>query len=147
VDQVTVLALELRPMTEGDRHYVLSSWLRSYAAKGRDSRDYGERHSQFCDDYAPIVRALLERSKVLVAGLAETPDVICGWMAWEGDTLHYVLTKPNFRRLGVASWMLADFASMPVAFTHRTSDAGRCPIPEGWAYRRYRIWPPEEKAA
>jgi hypothetical protein len=140
------IPLELREMREGDRHYVLSSWLRSYAAKGLDSRDYGTRHSQFCDDYAPVVRSLLARSKVLVAGLCDTQDIIAGWMAFEGETLHYVLTKPNFRKLGVAAWMLADFASMPVAFTHRTSDALRCPIPEGWAYRRFKIWP-QEKAA
>ncbi len=133
-------------MCEGDRHYVLSSWLRSYAAKGRDSRDYGDRHSQFCDDYAPVVRSLLARSSVVVAGLRDTPDIIAGWMAFEGETLHYILTKPNFRRLGVARSMLEDFASLPVAYTHRTTDAMRCPIPEGWAYRRYRIWP-QEKAA
>ena len=133
-------------MVEGDRHYVLSSWLRSYAAKGRDSRDYGERHSQFCDDYAPVVRGLLARSKVLIACDASTPDIIAGWMAFEGETLHYILTKPNFRRLGVARWMLNDFAAMPLGYTHRTSDAMRCPVPAAWEYRRFKIWP-EEKAA
>jgi hypothetical protein len=134
-------------MREGDRHYVLSSWIRSYAAKGRDVRDHYEGNgSPFCDDYAPIVRGLVARSTVLVGHLPEHEDIIMGWMAWEGDVLHYMLTKPNFRRMGVARSMLQDFASMPVQFTHRTSDALRCPIPAGWAYRRFRIWP-QEKAA
>lgn len=129
-------------MAEGDRHYVLSSWLRSYAAKGRDSRDYGE-HSQFFDDYAPVVRSLLARSQVIVASMREEPDIIIGWAAIEGDALHYCLVKPRWRRLGVASWLLADFAALPVVITHRTSDAMRCPIPKAWTYRRYRIWPQE----
>jgi GNAT superfamily N-acetyltransferase len=137
--------LDLRGMRDEDRNYVLSSWLRSYAAKGRDARDYVE-HARFFDDYAPIVRSLLDRSQVIVASLREEPDVIVGWASVEGDALHYVLVKPRWRRLGVARWMLNDFAALPVAYTHRTSDAMRCPIPDGWSYRRFRVWP-REKAA
>lgn len=133
-------------MRAEDRNYVMSSWLRSYASKCRDARDYSH-HSDFCNDYANVVRGLIARSKVLVAGLADAPDVIAGWMCWEGDVLHYVVTKPNFRRLGVAKWMLADFKGMAVTYTHRTTDAQRCAIPETWNYRRYRIWPAQETAA
>lgn len=136
------LDLVLREMGPADRNYVMSSWLRSYASKCRDSREYAQ-HSDFCDDYASVVRGLLARSKVFVAGLADAPDVIAGWAAWEGEVLHYVVTKPNFRRLGVATWLLQDFRELPVVFTHRTSDATRCKIPEAWTYRRYRIWPQE----
>ncbi len=138
--------LELREMRESDRHYVISSWLRSYAAKSLDARDYGDRRTQFYDDYAPVVRDLISRSQVIVAALPAEPDVIVGWAAVEGDALHYVLTKPRWRRLGVASWLLADYGGIPVAYTHRTSDVRRCPVPQSWTYRRYRIWP-EEKAA
>lgn len=135
----------LREMGPADRNYVMSSWLRSYAAKGSGSRDYA-KHADFYDDYARVVRGLLARSTVLVAGLADAPDVIAGWAAWEGDVLHYVVTKPNFRRLGIATWLLQDFCALPVAYTHRTSDAALCKIPEAWTYRRYRIWPQETAA-
>lgn len=137
--------LELRAMNENDRHYVLSSWLRSYAGRSREARDYAAIDA-FYDDYAPVVRSLLARSQVMVASLKENADVIVGWAAIEGDALHYVLVKPRWRKLGVARWMLTEFASLPVAYTHRTSDALRCPIPSGWSYRRFKIWP-EEKAA
>lgn len=137
--------LELRAMREDDRHYVLSSWLRSYAGRAREARDYASIDA-FYADYAPVVRALLARSQVIVASLKENPDVIVGWAAVEDDALHYVLVKPRWRRLGVARWMLTDFASLPVAYTHRTNDALRCPIPSGWVYRRFRIWPAEEAA-
>lgn len=134
-------------MRETDRHYVLSSWTKSYCAKGRDTREhYSGNWAWFFEDYTPIVQALLQRSCVTIASLQTNADVIAGWMAWEGDVLHYVVTKPNFRRLGVATWMLKGFASQAVSFTHRTSDARRCRLPDGWMYRRYRIWP-QEKAA
>ncbi len=141
------VALVLRAMRESDRHYVLSSWLRSYASKSLDARDYGDRRTQFYDDYGPVVRDLIARSQVIVASLMAEPDVIVGWAAIEGDALHYVLTKPRWRRLGVASWLLADFAGLPVTYTHRTSDVNRVPVPKTWTYRRFRIWEPEEKAA
>ena len=135
-------------MQPSDRHYILSSWLRSYAAKGREWRDYGSPGA-FAADYVPVVRALLRRSQVIVASLREEPDVVVGWAAIEGDCVHYVLVKPRWRQLGVARWLLQDFAALPLAFTHRTSDAMRCPIPETWTYKRWRVWPAEtaEEAA
>ena len=139
--------MDLRPMRESDRHLVLSSWLRSYAGRSLDARDYtGEARGAFSVDYVPVIRALLGRSRVIVACLTDEPDAIVGWMAWEADTLHYVLVKPRWRQLGIARWMLADFAEMPVVFTHRTGDALRCPVPKGWVYRRWLIWPREEAA-
>lgn len=140
------IELELRPMRESDRNYILSSWLRSYAGKGLDARDYAE-HSRFYLDYAPVVRALCERSQVIVACMPDASDVVIGWMAIEGDALHYVCVKPRWRRLGVARWMLQDYARSPAVFTHRTTDAMRCRIPAAWEYRRWRVWPAEGTAA
>ncbi len=141
------LGLDLRAMREADRNYILSSWIKSYASRSLDARDYGAHRREFYDDYAPVVRDLLARSQIIVACLREEPDVVVGWAAIEGDALHYVLVKPRWRRLGVARWMLTDFAALPVVVTHRTSDSGRCPIPAAWVYRRFRIWPPEKEAA
>lgn len=163
---MTTLALELREMREDDRHYVLSSWLRSYAAKGWDVRQhYTSRESMndpedaglrlatnaarlnFYDDYAPIVRSLLRRSRVLIASPDVKTDIVAGWMAWEGNILHYFVTKPGFRRLKVATWMLQDFSQMPVVYTHRTTDLMLLGVPSAWEYRRFQIWPAEETAA
>lgn len=140
--------LELRPMRDTDRHFVLNSWLKSYAAKSADARDYtGAAWRLFSRDYVQVVRDLLERSTVVVACLREEPDSVIGWFAVEGDAIHYVLVKPRWRRLGVARWMLTDYAELPVVFTHRTSDAAKCPIPKGWIYRRFRIWPATKEAS
>jgi len=134
-------------MVDSDRHLVLSSWLRSYAGRSLDARDYtGDARGTFSSDYVPVVRSLLERSRVVVACLADEPDAIVGWMAWEGETLHYLLVKPRWRRLGVARMMLADFAELPVVYTHATSDSRRCPVPKAWTFRRWLIWPQGEAA-
>lgn len=137
-----VVQLELRPMLPSDRNLVTNSWVKSYASKSRDAREYeGAAKGSFADDYYPIVNDLLARSVVTVACLKMDPDAVVGWMAFEGETLHYVLVKPRWRRLRIASWMLASHADKPVVFTHRTSVALLCPIPKGWAYRRFKIWP------
>lgn len=140
--------LELRRMRESDRPLVLHSWVTSYAAKSQDARDYqGAAHSLFSSDYAHVVRDLVERSNVVVACLKDAPDTVIGWMAIENDALHYVLVKPRWRRMGVARWLLAALAGIPLVITHRTTDSAKCPVPEAWIYRRFRIWPATEKAA
>lgn len=139
--------MKLRPMLETDRALVINSWVRSFSERSHEARDYvGEAMGLFGHDYTRVVISLLERSKVAIACLEDNPDAAVGWMCWEGDTLHYVLTKRRWRRLGVARWMLQDFASMPVVYTHRTREAAQCPIPRGWAYRRWLIWPKGEAA-
>ncbi len=135
-------------MRETDRALVINSWVRSYSERSPEARDYtGAALGLFGRDYTRVVLGLIERSKVIVACLAEEPDAAVAWMVWEGETLHYVLVKRRWRRLGVARWMLQDFSEMPVVYTHRTRDAMRCRVPRGWIYRRWLIWPAEEKAA
>jgi hypothetical protein len=140
--------MELRPMRETDRALVINSWVRSYSERSPEARDYtGAAMGLFGRDYTRVVVGLLERSRVIVASLADNPDSAIAWMCWEGETLHYVLVKRRWRKLGVARWMLADFGEMPVAYTHRTREALRCPVPKGWAYRRWLIWPAGKEAA
>lgn len=143
--------MKLRPMLDTDRALVINSWVRSYSEQSSEARAYvGKAMGLFGRDYARVVVDLLARSQVIIACLADNPDSVVGWMCWEGEVLHYVLVKQGFdadwRRLGVARWMLQDFASMPVVYTHRTGDAMRCPVPRGWTYRRWLIWAKEEAA-
>lgn len=136
---VDLLGLELRAMREEDRNYVLSSWLRSY---GEAPEFRSVKRSVYFALYEPLVKDLLSRSTVAVATMPEAPDVVLGWMAVEGDTLHYVLTKPRWRRLGIASFLLADLAALPAAYTHVfPSGAAERLIPATWCYepmRRFR---------
>lgn len=160
--------LELRTMTADDRPYVISSWLRSFAWEGREAKAYAPRPIRgtpwhpprvFFEDYAPVVQNLITRSTVIVAGLRGIADSIVGWFALEGTTLHYLLVKPKFRRLGVAKWLIGDAALQPLTFTHLVRDIepttdgdGRSVpplirVPEAWTYRRFQIWPQHSEAA
>ena len=123
------LRLELRPMRDGDRNFVLSSWLRSYA-EANEFR--GMKRSSYFALYAPVVEVLLGRSTVMVATMPEASDVVLGWLAAEGELLHYVLTKPRWRKLGIARFMLADMKDLAVKYTHQAPRMA--PIPAAWTY-------------
>lgn len=143
---MTELALSWRPVRDDERNYVLSSWIKSYSSNSADSALYHARGVDgFASDYAPIVRALVARSRIAVAALAEDPTLMCGWMAVEGSTLHYLVTKPRWRRMGVARWMVAELEGLPVDYTHETRK-GRRLVGTKWTYRRWRIWPAEGAA-
>lgn len=131
--------LELRPFVDTDRNYVISSWLKSYAGKSRDGREY-DKLASFYEDYGPIVCGLVDSGSIMVAAFEDLPDAIIGWFCSNNDLLHYVHVKPRWRRMGVARWMLSGAEELPLTYTHRTADSGKCPVPEKWEYRRFRIW-------
>lgn len=126
------LGLELRPMREEDYNYVLSSWLRSYA----QSPEF--RSTPRCVYFAlyePIVKDLVARSTIAVATMPEAPGVVLGWLAVEGEVLHYVLTKPRWRRLGIAEYLLADLTGLPATYTHAFPlGASQRLVPPIWTY-------------
>lgn len=114
---------------------------------------YAGRIYHFNLDYNRVVDAIMSRSKVIVASLAENHDVIVGWMCVENlceeahiskdevhpTTLHYMLVKPKFREYGVAGRLLDGMEALPLAYTHVTGSARRrLRIPATWAYRPFR---------
>jgi len=115
--RVTALDLHWREMRDGDRNYVLSSWLRSYA-EAPEFRSVAR--PVFFAIYEPVVKRMLERSTVAIAHDPELPDdSVLGFLVVEGESLvHYVHTKRRFRRMGIARWMTKDIASMAATFTH-----------------------------
>ncbi len=117
---------------------VLAGFLRTYT----DSSSGVER-SVFFKLCEPLVRNLMARSTVVVACMPEAHDAVMGWMMWEGDVLHYVCIKPRWARLGIASWMLKDFAEKPVVYTHITPAGAKLGVPEAWGYRPLLRFPAE----
>ncbi len=126
----------LREMRDGDRNYVLSSWLRSYA----DAPEFrGTQRPVYFAMYEPLVKSIIARSTVAVATLPESTDVVLGWMAIEGDALHYLLVKPRWRKLGIATWLLEQLGDIQATYTHAPSTAvGAKLIPAGWVYNPMR---------
>lgn len=135
---------ELRPMRESDRHYVLSSWLRSY----QECPEFrGLRRAVYFAIYEPLVKAMLARSTVAVATLPGAEDIVIGWMAVEDDLLHYVLAKPRWRKLGVARWLLESMADIPVTYTHAPPLGLLAKVPGSWTYDPMRRWERQRQAA
>lgn len=116
-----------------ERNLVLAGWLRTYV-----DQSHGVERSVFFRMCEPLVRELLERSKVIVAHMPDSPSAIYGWMCWERDVLHYVCVKPRWQRLGIATWLLGDFFGMPVTYTHRTPSGMKLPVPATWNYAPMR---------
>lgn len=139
----TLLDLQWREMREDDRNYVLSSWLCSYAEAPEFRR---LARGVYFKLYEPVVKDLLARSTVAIAWTPELPDSILGWLAVEGDDLvHYWLTKPRFRKLGVARWMIRDLAELPAVFTHSPTPVASRLIGPAWTYDPMRRF--EKRAA
>lgn len=121
---------ELNRSDENECNLVLAGWLRTYVGE----RPGGIERSVFFQLCAPVVRALIASSTVVVATLPEAHDVVLGWVAFDGDVLHYVVVKPRWQRLGVASFLLRDFMGLPITYTHRTQDGMKLPVPSAWTY-------------
>lgn len=126
------LELSWRPMREEDRNYVLSSWLRSYG-EGPEFRHLAR--GVYFALYEPVVQRLVERSTVAIVWTPELADTVLGWLAVEGDNVvHYFLTKPRFRRFGIARWMTAELATLPAVFTHQPTAAASRLVGSAWTY-------------
>lgn len=83
----------------------------------------------YFDGHTPLVRSLLQQSRVLVACLADDPTTILGFVVFEpkggpaeADVLDFLYVKKAFRRAGVGSMLLKatgyplDLAGVHVTF-------------------------------
>ena len=86
----------LRPAEDGDRPFVLDSWVRSYGrsafavSEGQDYRDIQDA----------IAKRLAETSATLVCCLADDPEPIIGWTCTGPGVVHYVYVTAAWRRQG-----------------------------------------------
>lgn len=138
----------LRPLNERDAnecHLVLGTWLDSYARSNLalDScpkcqwgiKDVTRRMFPFAVFhrlYGPVVNDAFARSTIVIASSPEVTDSVLGWMATEGNTIHYVFVKPRWRRIGVARKLLAGAESVPVSYSHEPPRWAK--LPASWRY-------------
>lgn len=117
--------VRLRPFVTDDARCVVSDWVRSYASNRVGPPLLGPVYKA---GQTALVERLLKRCDVLVATHADTPDLILGWCVAErhSDALlvHFAYVKSAFRRLGVASLLLAGFGwgrGQPLHYTHHVA--------------------------
>lgn len=126
-----------REARDSDTAFLISSWLRSFAASKLALMADSDAYFQ---GYKLLVEAALSRSRVLVACQKADPDAIVGWVAVEpGDVprLHYVYVKHPFRRFGVARRLLSPLLEKPCVYTHETPVLRRLTVPSQWTYNPF----------
>lgn len=107
-----------------DLAFVSSSWLESFAtsawakrvnnsdqmavyARAVDERP-GARTTPYHVMHKVLIRRLMSASEVRIAHFEEDPSVIFGFSVVQGDCLHYVLVKHDFRGQGIAKSLVPE---------------------------------------
>jgi hypothetical protein len=103
----------LRPYTDEDEDFVVSSWIYSYARSrygvvsgahipqampGYTKRPEESDWGPFWLEQRGVVMGLIKQADVQIAYDEAKPDVIWGWACTSGDTVHYVLVKRSVHR-------------------------------------------------
>ncbi len=119
------LELIYRTGDEGDRNLILHSWIRegyvSTFARTMGVGVWNENHERLLREH------VLPRSSVTVACLPDLQDAVMAYAVHEGPALHFVWTKPRWRKLGIARRLLSTLPAIQFA-THRVDSGERYPF-------------------
>lgn len=110
------MKLQIRPALPTDHNFILATWLKSYRELGT-SHPVPEKEIYY-REHQEKIKYHLESSKCLIATTDDT-DQICGYICFNGDTVHYIFIKTVFRRFGIANQLL-DAANTLRQFSHFT---------------------------
>ena len=100
------------------RSLVYSTWLRSYQQSGPSVRKVSR--TDFFAGHHKVLDGIFARDPVVkLAVFPDDPTVVFGWSVTEGNAVHYVYVKPDFRRFGVATALLSHI-NRPFSYSHYT---------------------------
>lgn len=112
----------IRPLEEGDKNFVRSTWLKSFYKSGAKICENVDPQIYY-SSYSKIVEKLLKSSSILVAGSAGSPDVIIGYCVFKRPNIvHYIYVKYVFKGFGIAKKLFFETGinSDDCSYTHRT---------------------------
>lgn len=95
-----------RPMAESDLPIIYNGWPKGSWYSGVRGRK-GDRAQWFVAFYARA-RAILKRADVTIACLESDPDFILGYSIIDGETLEWIYVKEDYRKQGIARFLLKD---------------------------------------
>lgn len=99
---------------------------------------YGNiEQESFFKHYSPIVAQLIRDKDVIVACLADEPDVILGYAIVSGAVLHYVFVKEAWRKQGIAKRMLDGLQINCV--THLTNVGNCIRMKHKWLFDPWKL--------
>lgn len=124
--------IQVRAATEADLPFVYSSW---YKAHRPFQKHVGI--AEYADGHNARMRRLVGTSEVRIACSSEYPDEILGYAVIEGDVAHFIYTKACYRRMGIASGLVAGTCKW---YTHWMGEQGRSFAEAvGLTYNPYRL--------
>jgi GNAT superfamily N-acetyltransferase len=104
----------------GDEAFLYATWLKSYRNSVR-----GCPTPIFNIGCRMRINKLLARptTNVVVACHPDTPEMVFGYMVCEGNALHYLYVKSQYRKQGIARALLDMFnKDMPIQYTHKANE-------------------------
>jgi GNAT superfamily N-acetyltransferase len=123
-------------MTPTDEAFIAASWFESFWK--RRALGQGITYEDYKAGQGALIERLMRSSTVTVAFATEVPDEIAGYSVVEGDTLHYVYVKKDYRLLGIGSSLV------PEGTRFVSHDTGRPFVLRiGLKFNPYRLLPKE----
>lgn len=120
--------INIRDMVEEDRSFIFATWLLGLR-HGNELYKEIKKESYF-SKYKQVIELLLSRSTVKVACLIDDPDVVLGYVVYQGDKLHWVFVKKAWRKLSIASQLVPKNIKY---YSHITKMI-RSFKPQGWEF-------------
>lgn len=112
--------ISIREMNSDDVNFVYNSWLKSF----RNSLEaMNQTNEVYYDNHKNLIEKLLNKSNVNIIHPADDPSHILGFMCSEGNIVHYIYIKYNYRKLGIAKHLLTSIVSGDTFYiTHITKN-------------------------
>ena len=115
------LPIKIRPMTPDDFAHIVVTWTKSFKQSDfAESIDF----NTYMDHHKDLVQETVEQCVGSVACSESDESLILGYCVFEKITpeiiVHYIHTKPKFRRFGIANLLISQFRSHPITITHKT---------------------------
>lgn len=103
-------SIAVRHPKNDDMRFVRDSWFKSYREGGLAPEVPFHVYQVGMNS---LINAILGHpSDVLIAASTAVPDEILGWACCRPPFLHYVYVKQAYRRLGIATGLVRQFAAL-----------------------------------
>lgn len=139
--------LNIRQAGDGDRNFILNSWLNSYYAQEQRHSLKGLTKGVFMKDHREAILDALARSLVFCAADRHDPTHLYGWVCVEPEdqsgesVLHFVYIKHPYRHMGICKALLAHaLGSGKFVFTHQPTFGLAKFLFENAKYNPYRFF-------
>lgn len=101
IEELSKKLIIIRPGAAGDINFIFATWLNGLRY-GSDFYGLVDKASYF-KNYHEVIKNIIERptASILVACLTDDNDTIIGYSISEPTILHWVFTKPVWRKLGI----------------------------------------------